>query len=105
MPPDNARRRGSRTIDTGAGGRKKKGRGKDPAAGETILYYVICPYCGAALDPGEKCDCKGTAAQLPEEQTEQEAEELERRRKYARRKARIAALRPAAPEHQQEAQP
>ena len=22
-------------------------------------YYYICPYCGAFLDPGEKCDCKG----------------------------------------------
>lgn len=21
-------------------------------------YYYICPYCGAFLDPGEKCDCK-----------------------------------------------
>ena len=22
-------------------------------------YYWTCPYCGANLDPGEKCDCKG----------------------------------------------
>ena len=22
-----------------------------------MSYYRICPYCGAALDPGEKCDC------------------------------------------------
>lgn len=21
-------------------------------------YYRICPDCGAALDPGEKCDCQ-----------------------------------------------
>lgn len=20
-------------------------------------YYYKCPYCGAYLDPGEKCDC------------------------------------------------
>ena len=20
-------------------------------------YYWTCPYCGAHLDPGEKCDC------------------------------------------------
>lgn len=20
-------------------------------------YYTICPYCGAHLDPGERCDC------------------------------------------------
>lgn len=22
-------------------------------------YFRTCPYCGAALDPGEKCDCDG----------------------------------------------
>ena len=21
-------------------------------------YYNTCPHCGAALDPGEKCDCR-----------------------------------------------
>ena len=21
-------------------------------------YYKLCSYCGAALDPGEKCDCQ-----------------------------------------------
>lgn len=21
-------------------------------------YYIECRYCGASLDPGEKCDCK-----------------------------------------------
>ena len=21
------------------------------------MYYRICPLCGAALDPGERCDC------------------------------------------------
>ena len=21
-------------------------------------YYWICPICGSALDPGEKCECK-----------------------------------------------
>ena len=20
-------------------------------------YYTTCPYCGAHLDPGERCDC------------------------------------------------
>ncbi len=26
------------------------------------MYYKTCPLCGAALDPGESCDCatKGT---------------------------------------------
>ena len=22
-------------------------------------YYRVCEYCGAHLDPGEKCDCGG----------------------------------------------
>ena len=22
-----------------------------------MAYYRICPCCGAALDPGERCDC------------------------------------------------
>lgn len=21
------------------------------------MYFTECPYCGATLDPGEKCDC------------------------------------------------
>lgn len=21
-------------------------------------YYKLCPRCGAALDPGERCDCQ-----------------------------------------------
>lgn len=25
------------------------------------MSYRICPYCGAALDPGEVCDCKSEA--------------------------------------------
>ena len=34
-----------------------------------MSYYKICPYCGAALDPGEKCDCgqKETARSAPTE--------------------------------------
>ena len=23
-----------------------------------MLVYTECPYCGAHLDPGERCDCK-----------------------------------------------
>ena len=22
-----------------------------------MAYFKVCPKCGAALDPGEKCDC------------------------------------------------
>lgn len=21
-------------------------------------YYIVCPYCGDHLDPGERCDCQ-----------------------------------------------
>lgn len=24
-----------------------------------MAYYKTCPHCGAHLDPGEKCDCRG----------------------------------------------
>ena len=24
-------------------------------------FYRTCPYCGAALDPGERCDCSRPA--------------------------------------------
>ena len=27
-------------------------------------YYWTCPYCGANLDPGEKCDCKDNKLSL-----------------------------------------
>lgn len=26
-----------------------------------MVYYKICPHCGAHLDPGEKCDCVRSA--------------------------------------------
>lgn len=26
-----------------------------------MSYFVICPDCGANLDPGEQCDCKHNA--------------------------------------------
>lgn len=32
------------------------------------MYYRVCPYCAAHLDPGERCDCQGKkreAAPLP----------------------------------------
>lgn len=25
------------------------------------MYYKICVYCGASLDPGKKCDCRKSA--------------------------------------------
>lgn len=32
-----------------------------------MSYYRICPYCGAALDPGEKCDCGQKTARSAEQ--------------------------------------
>ena len=26
--------------------------------GDEQMYYHTCPYCGANLDPDEKCDCR-----------------------------------------------
>ena len=28
-----------------------------------MSYYKTCPYCGAHLDPGEKCDCPAQIAE------------------------------------------
>lgn len=31
------------------------------------MYYRICEYCGATLDPNEQCDCIMNMAQFTEE--------------------------------------
>ena len=31
--------------------------------------YKICPYCGAALDVGERCDCAGETGRIYHLQT------------------------------------
>lgn len=28
-----------------------------------MSYYHTCPYCGAHLDPGERCDCQEKKSQ------------------------------------------
>ena len=30
-------------------------------------YYYTCPFCGANLDPGERCDCNGNSESQKEE--------------------------------------
>lgn len=45
------------------------------------MLFRTCPYCGAHLDPAEKCDCLET----------QEAQEAEKK-SQARREAQLAAL-------------
>ena len=48
------------------------------------MLYRICPNCGSALDPGEKCDCEGKTLQ-PAKQ------ELRRLSPYDRTKAQVYA--------------
>lgn len=43
-----------------------------------MSYYRICPNCGAALDPGELCDCKEKAAQGATNTQDGKAETLTR---------------------------
>lgn len=32
-----------------------------------MSYYKLCPECGAALDPGEVCDCRTSKAEQNEQ--------------------------------------
>lgn len=38
-------------------------------------FYHICPYCGASLDPGERCDC------LEEKQSRKRARKRQRKKR------------------------
>ena len=51
------------------------------------MKYRVCPYCGANLDHGEKCNCQ------------EEAQEAER---VAKRAAKIDALRKSLQRHTQD---
>lgn len=35
------------------------------------MYFRVCPHCGCALDPSERCDCQ------QERRSKQEQEEIE----------------------------
>lgn len=37
-----------------------------------MAQYRTCPYCSAALDPGERCDCPGAIAEQGKEKTADE---------------------------------
>ena len=45
-----------------------------------MAYYKTCPHCGAALDPGEQCDCEENAAldaaNIRDGRAEQESDKL-----------------------------
>ena len=55
------------------GGGKIVRLGNKPAE-RRKMSYRICPYCGAALDPGEICDCKReTESQAPKKRHKKKA--------------------------------
>lgn len=35
-----------------------------------MAFYKTCPFCGANLDPGEKCDCQDTERKKEEKDDE-----------------------------------
>lgn len=39
------------------------------------MIFRTCPVCGAALDPGERCDCQA-AADRKEDDTNEQAQEI-----------------------------
>ena len=41
-------------------------QGNQRKAGEK-MGYKVCPYCGANLDPGERCDCRDEVATSQQE--------------------------------------
>ncbi len=38
------------------------------------MYYNVCPFCGANLDPGERCDCEKKEAATAATVTTSDAE-------------------------------
>ncbi|GFI69949.1 hypothetical protein IMSAG249_01774 [Lachnospiraceae bacterium] len=38
----------------------------------------ICPYCGAHLDPGEKCDCRDGGTEAPQNEKDLPGERRDR---------------------------
>lgn len=39
------------------------------------MNYKTCPYCGAALDPGERCDCEREGGTRDDTNNDKEQEE------------------------------
>lgn len=46
-----------------------------------MSYYKVCPYCGATLDPGEKCECRSEEAKRQRRIAEQQEEFLSKVKK------------------------
>lgn len=40
-----------------------------------MAYYDTCPFCGANLDPGERCDCMSEPQSADESGTAEEHKE------------------------------
>lgn len=48
----------------GTKGKRSKMNIKQKKGSISMSYYNKCPHCGAALDPGEKCDCQAAPADI-----------------------------------------
>lgn len=46
-----------------------------------MSYYRVCPYCGATLDPEEKCECRSEEVEKQMRITEQQEEFLSKVKK------------------------
>lgn len=53
----------------------RKGKSK---GGEDTMGNNICPYCGAHLDPGEKCDCRDGGTEAPQNEKDLPGERRDR---------------------------
>lgn len=45
-----------------------------------MAMYVTCPYCGDNLDPGEQCSCRERDKKDGDEDTEEEASEVQNKK-------------------------
>lgn len=52
-----------------------------------MAYFNTCPYCDAALDPGEKCDCKRSRAERREHEAVNRKTAKRERNRMMRREA------------------
>ena len=47
-------------------------------------YYKVCEYCGANLDPGERCDCRERTETEPRKSREKPPQVLEHQGRQGR---------------------
>ena len=42
----------------------------------TVAVYRVCPFCGANLDPGERCDCQDHAKEQEQQEIRNDSKEV-----------------------------